>query len=46
MKLTKYTIPQAKNYQCEKCHVINNHKDMYNEQYCYECINLDTGELE
>ncbi len=45
MKLTKYTIPQAKNYQCEKCNTINNHKDMYNEQYCYECINLDTGDL-
>jgi hypothetical protein len=38
MKLTKHTIPQARNYQCNKCKSIHCHKDMYDEDICYECF--------
>lgn len=37
MKLTKHTIPQARNYQCDKCKAIHCHKDMYDDRYCYDC---------
>ena len=37
MKLTKHTIPQARNYQCDKCKSIKSHKNMYNDNYCYGC---------
>lgn len=37
MKLTDRTIPQAKNYQCDKCKAIKCHKNMYNNKYCYDC---------
>ena len=34
-----------KYWKCDKCGAINPHIDMYNEEYCYECIDIDTGEL-
>ena len=37
MKLTEKTIPQAKNYQCDKCKAIKCHKNMYDDRYCYDC---------
>ena len=37
MKLTKYTIPQAKNYMCNQCKAILPHKQMYNENICEDC---------
>jgi hypothetical protein len=37
MKLTKNTIPQARNYQCEHCKGIKCHKDMQGDDICYEC---------
>jgi len=40
MKLTKNTIPQARNYQCNKCKSIKCHKDMANEDICYDCEDL------
>jgi len=36
---------KIKRYKCENCGEINKQIDMYNEKYCYECIDLDTGEL-
>ena len=36
---------KVERYQCENCKCIRKHIDMYNDQYCYECIDLDTGEL-
>jgi len=41
MKLTKSTIPQARNYQCDKCKYIFCHKDMVNEKICYNCYDLE-----
>jgi hypothetical protein len=41
MKLTKYTNPQAKNYQCDKCKKILSHRDMYDEDFCYDCKELE-----
>ena len=37
MKLTKKTIPQARDYQCDKCKSIKCHKDMYDDKICYDC---------
>ena len=37
MKLTNKTIPQAINYQCNKCKSCHSHKDMYDEDICYRC---------
>jgi hypothetical protein len=39
MKLNKRTIPQARDYQCDKCKSIKCHKDMYDDNYCYDCYN-------
>ncbi len=36
---------KIKMYQCDNCGRINKHIDQYNEKYCYDCINIDTGEL-
>ena len=41
MKLTKHTIPQARNYQCDRCKAIRCHKDMYNDDICYECFDKE-----
>jgi len=37
MKLTNKTTPQARNYQCDKCKSIKCHRDMYDDNLCYEC---------
>jgi hypothetical protein len=37
MKLTIRTIPQARNYQCDKCKRIRCHKEMYDESICEDC---------
>ena len=37
MKLTDRTTPQAKNYRCDKCKSIKCHRDMYDDNICYEC---------
>ncbi len=37
MKLTNRTIPQAKNYQCDKCKAIKCHANMHDDNVCYEC---------
>jgi hypothetical protein len=37
MKLTNRTTPQAKNYMCDKCKTIHSHKDMYDDNICYDC---------
>ena len=37
MKLTNNTIPQARNYQCNKCKKILAHKQMYDENICEDC---------
>ena len=41
MKLTMRTIPQARNYQCDKCKSICCHKDMYDDNICYDCWDKD-----
>ena len=45
MKLTKTTTPQAKNYQCDKCKAIKSHSNMYNDNYCYDCVDIETGKI-
>ena len=30
---------------CDKCKLIKCHRDMYNDEYCYDCIDIETGEL-
>lgn len=42
MKLKKQDV---RNYKCDNCGSVEKHIDMYNENYCYECIDIDTGEL-
>jgi DNA-directed RNA polymerase subunit RPC12/RpoP len=37
MKLTKNTIPQAKNYVCDDCKKICSHKQMYDDNICEDC---------
>jgi len=38
MKLTKNTIPQARDYQCNKCKTITCHKNMHDKDLCYFCF--------
>jgi hypothetical protein len=45
MKLTKHTIPQARDYQCNKCKDIYCHKDMVNESICWNCIEKEEASL-
>jgi len=42
MKLTKRTTPQARDFMCDNCKSILSHKDMYDDNICYEC--RDKGE--
>lgn len=42
MKLKDY---KTKHYKCDFCGSIEKHIDMYNDKYCYECIDIDTGKL-
>lgn len=42
MKLKDY---ETKHYKCDNCGSIEKHIDMYNDKYCYECININTGEI-
>jgi len=42
MKLENY---KTKHYKCDNCGSIEKHVDMYNDKYCYECIDIETGEL-
>jgi len=37
MKLTNRTTPQARNYQCDRCKSFLCHRDMYDDNICYEC---------
>jgi len=37
MKLTKNTIPQARDYQCDECKSVLSHKNMYDKDLCYDC---------
>lgn len=41
MKLTNSTTPQARNYQCGKCKSICCHRDMYDDDLCYDCWGED-----
>ena len=41
MKLTNSTEPQARNYQCNKCKRITTHKNMYDDNLCYECYDKE-----
>jgi hypothetical protein len=41
MKLTKHTIPQVRDYQCDKCKSILCHKDMYDDKICYDCYDKE-----
>jgi hypothetical protein len=36
---------KIKMYKCENCGNINSHKNSYNDKYCYDCIDIETGEL-
>ena len=38
MKLTKNTIPQIKDYQCDKYKAIKCHKNMHDDNWCYDCF--------
>lgn len=46
MKLTKHTIPQARNYQCDKCKLIKCHKEMKDDSICYDCFYESETQLE
>ncbi len=37
MKLTNTTTPQARNYQCDKCKAVMNHKSMVDDSICCYC---------
>lgn len=38
-------MAKVKMYKCNNCGDLNTHKDSYNDEYCYDCIDIDTGEL-
>ena len=44
MKLTNRTTPQARNYQCDKCKFIKCHRDMYDDNICYDCYDKENNE--
>lgn len=46
MKLTNRTTPQARNYQCDKCKHIFCHKNMYDDDICWDCYKDEVNEME
>ena len=46
MKLTKRTIPQARNFQCDNCKSICCHKNMYDENVCGDCYDKENEKSE
>ncbi len=36
---------KIKRYKCENCGKVERHINMYNDKYCYNCIDIETGEL-
>lgn len=32
-------------YKCDNCGDLNTHKDSYDDNYCYDCIDISTGKL-
>ncbi len=36
---------RVKRYKCENCGAIHSHKNSYNDEYCHDCIDIETGEL-
>jgi hypothetical protein len=46
MKLTKRTIPQARDYQCNNCKSICCHKDMYDDNICGDCYDKENEKSE
>ena len=36
---------KVKMYKCENCGTVHSHINSYNDQYCYECIDIETGQL-
>jgi predicted nucleic acid-binding Zn ribbon protein len=36
---------KIKMYKCENCGAIHSHINSYNDKYCYDCIDIETGEL-
>ena len=36
---------KVKMYKCDNCGALNSHIDSYNDKYCYNCIDINTGEL-
>ena len=42
MKLKKI---ETENYRCDNCRNLKKHIDMYDEEFCYECIDVETGKI-
>ncbi len=38
-------MTKVKMYECENCGDVNTHRDSYDDRYCYDCIDIKTGEL-
>jgi len=32
-------------YRCDNCGYTHSHKNSYSDEYCYDCIDIDTGKL-
>jgi len=32
-------------YKCENCGRVNTHINSYDDHYCYDCIDIETGKL-
>ena len=42
MKLKRHEI---KSFQCDNCGHREKHIDMYNDEFCYDCIDIESGKL-
>lgn len=38
-------MAKVKMYKCINCGNLNTHKDSYDDDYCYDCVDIDTGKL-
>lgn len=32
-------------YKCKNCGLVKSHKNSYSDDYCYDCIDIETGKV-
>ena len=45
LKTTVNSMAKETWYRCKQCGALNGHKNSYNDDYCYGCVDIATGLL-